>query len=133
MTKKTNSFWQSENSPFICFISNHQTISRHLNYISKSKVVFSNSFIIFKYWECSYTRGQNFRKTNISYPLIRVCTCAYQGVRKVSFSENLAYVLNEWSPLFFHLIEIIDFRLNQEKGLRYVKCSIANSVSVFSY
>ena len=25
------------------------------------------------------------------------CTCAYQGVRNVSFSENFAYVLNEWS------------------------------------
>ena len=24
-------------------------------------------------------------------------TCAYQGVRNVSFSENFAYVLNEWS------------------------------------
>ena len=23
--------------------------------------------------------------------------CAYQGVRNVSFSENFAYVLNEWS------------------------------------
>ena len=30
---------------------------------------------------------QIFRKTNISYPLIR--TCAYQGVRNVRFSENL--------------------------------------------
>ena len=32
-----------------------------------------------------------FRKTNISYPLIRSRTCAYQGVRNVRFSENLAY------------------------------------------
>ena len=30
----------------------------------------------------------------ISNPLIRTRTCAYQGVRNVSFSENLAYVLN---------------------------------------
>ena len=35
-----------------------------------------------------------FRKTNISYPLIRTRTWAYQGVRNVSFSENLAYALN---------------------------------------
>ena len=34
---------------------------------------------------------QIFRKTNISYPLIRARTCAYQGLRKVRFSENLAY------------------------------------------
>ena len=33
---------------------------------------------------------QIFRKTNISYPLIRTRTCAYQGVRNVSFLENLA-------------------------------------------
>ena len=32
---------------------------------------------------------QIFRKTNISYPLIRTRTCAYQGVRNVCFSENL--------------------------------------------
>ena len=39
-------------------------------------------------------------KTNVSYPLIRTRTCAYQGVRNVSFSENFAYVLNEWSLIF---------------------------------
>ena len=33
---------------------------------------------------------QIFRKTNISYPLIRTRTCVYQGVRNVRFSENLA-------------------------------------------
>ena len=33
---------------------------------------------------------QIFRKTNISYLLIRTRTCAYQGVRNVRFSENLA-------------------------------------------
>ena len=35
-----------------------------------------------------------FQKTNISNPLIRIRTCAYQGVRNISFSENFAYVLN---------------------------------------
>ena len=34
---------------------------------------------------------QIFRKTNISNPLIRTRTCAYQGVRNVGFSENLAF------------------------------------------
>ena len=33
---------------------------------------------------------QIFRKMNISNPLIRTRTCAYQGVRNVRFSENLA-------------------------------------------
>ena len=37
-------------------------------------------------------RTQLFRKTNISYPLICTRTCAYQGVRNVSFSGNFAYV-----------------------------------------
>ena len=30
---------------------------------------------------------QIFRKTNISYPLIRTRTCAYQGVRNVCFEK----------------------------------------------
>ena len=38
-----------------------------------------------------------FRKTNISYLLIRIPMCAYQEVRNVSFPENFANVLNQWS------------------------------------
>ena len=34
-------------------------------------------------------RSQNFLKNYISHPLVRKPACAYQGVRKVSFSENL--------------------------------------------
>ena len=40
------------------------------------------------YFESSW-RHKIFRETNISYPLIRTCTCAYQGLRNVSFSENV--------------------------------------------
>ena len=36
---------------------------------------------------------KHFRKTNISYPLIRTCTC--QEVRNISFLENFANALNE--------------------------------------
>ena len=32
-----------------------------------------------------------FRKTNISYSLIQTKTCAYQGVRNVSFSKKFGY------------------------------------------
>ena len=32
---------------------------------------------------------QIFRKTSISYPLIRTCTCVFHGVRNVSFSEDM--------------------------------------------
>ena len=37
-----------------------------------------------------------FRKTNISNPLIRTRTWAYQGARNVSISENFVYVLHGW-------------------------------------
>ena len=34
---------------------------------------------------------------NVSEKLTFLDTCAYQGVRNVSFSEKIAYVLNGWS------------------------------------
>ena len=43
------------------------------------------------------------RKTNISNPLIRTRTCAYQEGRNVSFLESFAYVLNR-KPLNFRTI-----------------------------
>ena len=43
-------------------------------------------------------RTQNFPKNYYSsYLLICTRTCVYQGVRNHSFTENFAYVLNEWS------------------------------------
>ena len=39
-------------------------------------------------------RSQDFLKTNISYHVTRACT--YQGVRNVTFSENVVNVLNGW-------------------------------------
>ena len=36
-----------------------------------------------------------FRKTCISYPMMRTLMCAYQGVRNVSFSETFILVLNK--------------------------------------
>ena len=41
---------------------------------------------------------QIFRKTIISYPLIRTCTCAYQGVRNFVFRKMLA--LFSWNTRF---------------------------------
>ena len=38
-------------------------------------------------------RTQNFPKNNFLPPGTHTCVC----VRNVSFSENFAYVLNEWS------------------------------------
>ena len=61
------------------------------------QVKFSNTFK--KYF-------QKILSPNISYPLTSTHTCAYQGIRNVSFSENFAYVLNEWSlycqPILSH-------------------------------
>ena len=39
------------------------------------------------------------RKTNIFPPLMRTRTCAYQGVRNVRFSENLACFIFLEHPL----------------------------------
>ena len=50
-------------------------------------------------------RTQNFPKNySISYPLIRARMRAYQGVRNVSFSENFASVLNEWSLIQIQIL-----------------------------
>ena len=49
-----------------------------------------------------------FRKSNISYALIRTHMCASQGLRNVSFSENIAYALNEWSPSLVNLQQYTD-------------------------
>ena len=49
---------------------------------------------------------QIFRKTNISYSLIRTRTCVYQGVRNIRFSENLVYFV-----FLKHRFEIRPFAL----------------------
>ena len=45
----------------------------------------------------SFSTYSEFSGELTFFPLISTRTCAYQGVRNVSFSENFAYVLNEWS------------------------------------
>ena len=50
---------------------------------------------LLRYFLCYIFLRTILGKTNISYPLIRTRTCAYQGVKNVSFSEDFAYVLNE--------------------------------------
>ena len=77
----------------------------HYWYPSKTSKIFQNSNLLFFefHFVGNKAKGrilkqvfqenkalQIFRKTNISYPLIRTRTCAYQGVRNVRFSENLA-------------------------------------------
>ena len=43
-------------------------------------------------------------------PLIRTRACAYQGVRNVSFSENLAYVLNWWPKHVDYHSKLVDLK-----------------------
>ena len=45
----------------------------------------------------SFSTYSEFSGELTFFPLISTRTCAYQGVRNVSFSENFAYVLNELS------------------------------------
>ena len=46
-------------------------------------------FVLFRFFHYHI-----FSVRKISYPLIRTSTCPYQGVRKDSFSQNFAYVLD---------------------------------------
>ena len=48
----------------------------------------------------TYAKFPEKKPTNISNPLIRTRTCAYQGDKNVSFSENFAYVLNGWFLIY---------------------------------
>ena len=61
-----------------------------------------------------------FQQTNSSYPLIRTRTCASQGVINVSFSETIAYILNDPHPCnknlpaFFSTIYIASEKRSKE-------------------
>ena len=48
---------------------------------------------IWKWWLQENKARKIFQKTNLSYPLILSRTCAYQRVRKVSFSEKFTVAL----------------------------------------
>ena len=61
--------------------------------------------------------NQNFRKTNISHPLIRTCTCAYQGVRNVPFSENLMCFVFLKHPFWDSPFCLITDELSQMKKI----------------
>ena len=64
-----------------------------------NKIRSTDTYItLFQHREHSVSTYAKFsKKTNISYPLMRTHTCAYQGVRKVSFLENNTYTVNGWS------------------------------------
>ena len=80
---------------YFCWEASSQMFDRVINTplksipknVSRNFVQYQGSFI---YYLC-----QIFRKTKISYSLIRTRTCTYQVVRNISFSENFTYLLNE--------------------------------------
>ena len=47
------------------------------------------------FWGTIHFVYKIFHKTNISYPLISTWTCAFQGLRNISFSENSANVASD--------------------------------------
>ena len=52
---------------------------------------------IFLIWDHSFCMYAKFSEKLTFLTPIRILTYAYQGVRNLSFSENFANVLNEWS------------------------------------
>ena len=77
---RTQKYWDLEKREEIGFITwDHEDIMRGKQLVcNKAKGKSQNG------------ARQIFRKTNISYPLIRKRTCACQALRNVRFSENLA-------------------------------------------
>ena len=65
-----------------------------------------------------------FRKTSISNPLICICTCAYQGVRKVSFFGKFCVRTYWMTPNEY------DFIL-QALGLRQISLMCIKLISLF--
>ena len=79
---------------FVCFFQISLTEEILYIIVTRSLLQGMESFI--------YYLSNIFWKSNISYPLIRIRTCAYQEVRNFSFSRNFVYILNEW-PLFWKM------------------------------
>ena len=57
-------------------------------------------------------------------------SCAYNGVRNVSFSENFVYVLNGWSPKVKKIRSATSN--HQKQSSRGILCSVKNLVSNIS-
>ena len=67
-----------------------ESLVRH-NWINKFFFIYQVSLYIYG----DHYVSNIFRKANISYPMIRTRSCAYLGVKNVSFSVNFANVINE--------------------------------------
>ena len=76
---------------------------------------------------------QIFHKKTISYPLIRIRTCAYQGVRNVFFSENLACFVFLKHPFWDSPFCLITDELSYLKifGQNFSEAILINEMSSF--
>ena len=90
-------YWLNQRASSIGFVRVESTIqSQTYQWIRLLRIKFTWYFNIRDH---SFSTYASFRRINISYPLICRRTRAYQWIRHVSFSENFAYVINEWSPI----------------------------------
>ena len=91
-------------------ITNAKLLQRVWNSKNASRDHSFSAYATFLYW---YAHTQNFRKTNISYQLIRRRSCAYQWVRNVSFSKILrTYYMNDPLAHFLPMLSLsVHFQL----------------------
>ena len=71
--------------------------------------------------EYSFSTYAKFSEKLTFFPLIRSRTCVYQGLKNVSFSENFAYVLNEWSLIFLNSANLLNIKV---ESLSYLGSNI---------
>ena len=133
---------------FVLMTSNKKMLGGYLSFARKKTghiIYHISAFCLCFFWTCltillvnmrssiKYVR-KIFRKTNISYPLIRTRRCAYQGVGNVSYSENFAYVLHEWAPSkkFPWLKKLLTLSSNWYLGILWTGVIINSAIVYFS-
>ena len=86
----------------------------------------------------SFTKFAKFSKNKNFLPPDRHTTCAYQGVRNVSFSENFQNKLNEWSSIKFSRIFLVKLMRSTPKTVKRTFSFIKGSLQkrepcIFTY
>ena len=56
--------------------------------------------------------------------------CAYQGVRNITFSENFAWVLNEWPPRKININVLNELEVSNKYPKAIYKYTINQSTSM---
>ena len=104
--------WRTHDHP-------RRTLCRQKEYIAMDEIVGNKTKgrILKRLFQENKAR-QIFRKINISYPLIRTCTCTYQGVRNDHFAENLTHILFLKHPFWNSLFCLVTDEIIYGKSLR---------------